>query len=191
MDGKEAIIAKIISDAEDRAREKTHAAEVYAVSTRENAEKWARTFSAEQEKLLDKDVNDMVARRKIVAELDVRKNILKAKQTILNEIFVSAEKKLCSADKKSYLKFVLKNIAESADDGDEVVLSCDGVLTEKDLTESAIFKARNLKIAKIRGNFVGGVMLIGKTCDKNLTFHEIVLSEKAEKASYLAKQLFG
>ena len=54
MEGKEAIIAKIISDAEKRAEDNVHVAEEYAVSVKEQAEEWAKNYSDEQEKSLKK-----------------------------------------------------------------------------------------------------------------------------------------
>lgn len=191
MEGKDAIIAKILSDAEKKAGDLIHDAEVYAVSVKEQAEEWAKNYSDEQEKILKTDARDVVERRKIVAELDVRKAVLLTKQQILDKIYARAEEKLCQVDKKTYLKIVLKKIEEFADEGDEVVLSCDGVLKDKDLTESAVFKAKKLSVAKIQGKFKGGVMLLGKTSDKDLTFHEIVSAEKEKTAHVLAKKLFG
>lgn len=191
MEGKEAIIAKIISDAETKAAENVHAAEQYAVSVREQAEAWEKSYSAEQEKILKTETAEIVERRKIVAGLDVRKVILKAKQDVLKDVYAVAEQKLCKVDKKSYLKLVLAKIDEYADIGDEVVLSCDGVLTEKDINESTVAKNKKLSVSKTQGKFRGGVMLLGKTCDKNLTFHEIIAAEKEKNAPVLAKKLFG
>ena len=191
MEGKEAIIAKIISDAEKKASEVIHDAEVYAVSVKEQAEDWAKNYSAEQEKVLKTDAKDIIERRKIVAELDVRKVVLQTKQQILDKIYARAEEKLCKVDKKTYLKLVLNKIEEFADEYDQVILSKDGVLSEKDLESSAVFTAKKLSVAKVQGGFIGGVMLVGKTSDKNLTFHEIISAEKEKTAHVLAKKLFG
>ena len=191
MDGKEAIIAKIIFDAEAKAAENIHAAEQYAVSVKEQASAWAKAYAAEQEKALRTEASEIVERRKIVAGLDVRKTILKTKQDVLKDIYARAEQKLCKIDKKSYLKLVLAKIEECADEGDEVLLSCDGVLNVKDITESAVAKAKKLGVSKKHGKFSGGVMLIGKTCDKDLTFHEIIAAEKDKNASSVAQKLFG
>ena len=191
MDGKEAIIAKIIESAEKKAQENVHAAEQYAVSVKEQATEWANAYSDAQEKVLQKETADIVERRKIVAGLDVRKVLLKAKQDVIDEIFARAEQKLCKVDKKTYLKLVLAKIGEFADEGDEVVLSCDGVISEKDVSESAVFKEKKLTVCKKQGKFYGGVMLIGKTCDKNLTFHDIVSAEKDKAAPTIAKEIFG
>lgn len=191
MEGKEAIIAKILSDAENKAQEIAHAAETYAVSVKEQAEEWAKNYSAEQEKGLKTETAEIIARRKIVAELDAKKVLLKAKQDVIDEIYLKAEKNLCKTDKKTYLAIVLQKIEEFADEGDEVVLSKDGVLTEKDVSESEVFKSKKLSISKTIGKFIGGVMLVGKVSDKNLTFHEIIFNEKEQNAPIIAKKLFG
>ena len=191
MDGKEAIIAKIISDAEKKADGNIRAAEEYAVYVKKMAETWAKDYSDAQEKGLKAEAEDVIARKKIVAELDVRKALLKTKQDILDEIYANAEKKLCKLDKKQYLAIVLSKIDEFADEGDEVVLSCDGVISEKDIAASEVFKNKKLSVSKKQGKFYGGVMLVGRICDKNLTFHEIVLAEKEKSAPIIAKKLFG
>lgn len=191
MDGKEAIIAKIIETAEKKAQENLQAAENYAVSVKAQAEEWAKSYSDAQEKALKNETAEIVARRKIVAGLDVRKVLLKAKQDVINDIYARAEQKLCKIGKKAYLNLVLAKIEEFADEGDQVVLSCDGVISEKDISDSAVFKNKKLAVSKTRGEFCGGVMLIGKTCDKNLTFHEIIVAEKEKTASLLAKEIFG
>lgn len=191
MEGKEAIIAKILADAEKKAQDILHAAETYAVSVKEQAETWAKNYSAEQEKGLKSETAEIVARRKIVAELDVKKVLLKAKQDVIDRIYDNAEKKLCKMDKKTYLSVVLAKIEEFADISDEVVLSMDGVLSEKDISDSEVFRRKKLSVSKTIGKFYGGVMLLGKVSDKNLTFHEMILAEKEKNAPKIAKKLFG
>ena len=191
MEGKEAIIAKILADAEKKAQDILHAAETYAVSVKEQAETWAKNYSAEQEKGLKSETVEIVARRKIVAELDVKKVLLKAKQDVIDRIYDNAEKKLCKMDKKTYLSVVLAKIEEFADISDEVVLSMDGVLSEKDISDSEVFRRKKLSVYKTIGNFYGGVMLLGKVSDKNLTFREMILAEKEKNAPKIAKKLFG
>ena len=191
MEGKEAIIAKIISDAEKIAEENVRAAEEDALYVKKMAESWAKEYSSAQEKSLKIETDDVIARKKIVAELDVKKALLKTKQDILDEIYLKAEQQLCKLGKKPYLSLVLSKIEEFADVGDEVVLSCDGVISEKDIADSEVAKSKKLSVAKKQGKFCGGVMLVGKICDKNLTFHEIVLAEKEKTAPLIAKQIFG
>ena len=191
MEGKEAIIAKILADAEKKAQDILHAAETYAVYVKEQAETWAKNYSAEQEKGLKSETEEIVARRKIVAELDVKKVLLKAKQDVIDRIYDNAEKKLCKMDKKTYLSVVLAKIEEFADISDEVVLSMDGVLSEKDISDSEVFRRKKLSVSKTIGKFYGGVMLLGKVSDKNLTFHEMILAEKEKNAPKIAKKLFG
>ena len=191
MDGKEAIINKIISDAEARSTEMIAAAEKYADEVKASAEEWAKDFSSAREIALKKEAEEIVERRKIVAALDVKKIILNAKRETLDKIYSEAEKKICAADKKTYLGFVLKEIAENAEIGDEVILSSDGVLTEKDIADSEIAKEKKIKVKKVLGDFIGGVYLVGKTSDKDLTFHEAVEREKERSLSIVADKVFS
>lgn len=190
MEGKEAIIAKILADAKAKSDENERVAKEYAANVKKSADAWAKEYSNAMEIKLKSEAEEIVTRKKIVADLDVKKHILKAKQDALGVAFLRAEEKLCSMDKNAYLKFVLSLIEANADEGDEVILSCDGVLTENDIIENDISKAKSLSVKKELGNFKGGVILVGKTCDKNLTFHEIVSIEKEKNISVYAKKIF-
>ena len=191
MDGKEAIIKKIISDAEQKAAEITAAADKYAEEVTSGAEEWAKNFTSARETALKKEAEEIVERRKIVAELDVKKIALKAKRETLDKIYAETEKRLCAVDKKTYLAFVLKMIAANAEEGDEIVLSSDGVLTESDVLNSAVAKEKKLTVKKTLGDFKGGVYLVGKTSDKDLTFHELTERKKEETLSETANKVFG
>ena len=48
----------------------------------------------------------------------------------------------------------------------------------------------NITVSEQLGDFVGGVMLIGKVCDKDLTFESVINSKKEELSSEVAKRLF-
>lgn len=191
MDGKDAIINKIISDAELKAEETVNSAEKYAEEVLKSAEEWAKNYTAVREDALKKDVDEIIARRKIVAELDVKKIVLNAKRETLDKIYAKAEELVAKSDKSAYLKLVIKAMEENAEDGDEVILSSDGVLTEKDITDSAVAKERKLTVKKTVGKFKGGVYLVGKTCDKDLTFHGMMQAVKERTLSETAKKVFG
>ena len=191
MEGKEAIIAKILSDANKKAEEVLSAADAYAVKVKEEADEWAKNYLAEQQSLLKEDCAEVVKRRNIGAELDVKKNILSAKQQVVDEVYALATEKLCALSKKDYLALVEKLLIRFADKGDSVVLSRDGVLTEKDVTALAVFGERELKTAKITGDFKGGVKLVGKTSDKDLSFSAVVAAEKQTTVRETAEKLFG
>lgn len=191
MDKQKAIIDKIIEDAETRAAEIISVANAEAEKSIAGGNSWAERYKSEQNAILNAANEDKVLRRKTVAELDVKKIVLKAKQDSIESVFDSAYKKLCSLNKAEYLSFVVKLIEKSAEEKDTVVLSSDGVISETDLTSFEVVKDKNLAVSAEKGDFVGGVMLVGKICDKDLTFKSIVNESKSEFVSEVSKELFG
>ncbi len=191
MEGKQSIIDKIIKDAEKKAENNVLGADTYALNLKEEAEEWAKRYSEEQEKTIAKAKAEIVERRKIVANMEVKKIVLRAKQRAIDEVFALVYKKLCDLKKPDYLKFVLKLAEGCCEAGDVIVLSNDGVLSEKDFENAAFYKAKGLSVQKERGDFIGGIKLIGKFCDKDLTFKGIVESKKEEYTFEVAQKLFG
>lgn len=191
MDKQKAIIDKIIEDAENRAAEIISVANAEAEKSIADGNSWAESYKSEQNAILSAANEDKVLRRKTVAELDVKKIVLKAKQDAIESVFDSAYNKLCALKKTDYLSFVVKLIEKYAEEKDTVVLSSDGVISETDLTSLEVVKDKKLTVSDVKGDFIGGVMFIGKICDKDLTFKSIVNESKSEFVSEVSKELFG
>ena len=187
----DAIIKRIISDAEKKARGLVDNAENTAAERKLEAESWAKEYAETQEKVLSRDVAEVVRRRLTVADLDVRKIILSAKQQVIGDVLGEVYDGLCSLKKADYLNLVEKCVEESADDGDEIVLSGDGVLSADDLKKLNVFSAKKLNVSKETGDFKGGVYLVGKVCDKDLTFKAIIENAKDEYVAEISERLFG
>lgn len=191
MDKQKAIIDKIIEDAETKAAEIISIANAEAEKSIADGNSWAERYKSEQNAILNAANEDKILRRKTVAELDVKKIVLKAKQDSIESVFDSAYNKLCALKKTDYLSFVVKLIEKYAEEKDTVVLSSDGVISETDLTSLEVVKDKNLTVSAEKGDFIGGVMLVGKICDKDLTFKSIVNESKSEFVSEVSKELFG
>lgn len=191
MDKQKAIIDKIIEDAETKAAEIISIANAEAEKSIADGNSWAERYKSEQNAILNAANEDKILRRKTVAELDVKKIVLKAKQDSIESVFDSAYNKLCALKKTDYLSFVVKLIEKYAEEKDTVVLSSDGVISETDLTSLEVVKDKNLTVSAEKGDFIGGVMFIGKICDKDLTFKSIVNESKSEFVSEVSKELFG
>ena len=189
MNGTEAIINKILSDAKEKAKS-IEDTSVYNHAMREKAHKdWAEEFLRAQRVQLKEECSQLIDRKVTLAGLDKRKLLLKTKQDLIDEVLNLAHEKMCKMKKDDYLAFVLKLIRESADDGDEIVLSKDGVLCERDF--KGTLNEKHLSISSERGDFVGGVILIGKNCDKDLTFRSILNEKKDYIVTETVKEIFG
>lgn len=190
MNENQAILEKIISDAND-----------YAQKTIEQAEKKAELMVEEQkreaEEMINKRVEEavhegetIVDRRRTIAVLDGKKNVLAAKQAIVSRVYELAEKKLCETSAEKYLLFVEKNIEKYAEEDDVIVLSENAPFAAERLLESSVCKQKGLKVEKT-GKFSGGVFIVGKKRDTDLTFNAIVADYADKHAGETAIELFG
>lgn len=191
MSGKEKIIATILSDAEAEAEEIKNAAEKKIADIRAEDERFAEQKEAEKHEEIAANDLSILSRSRLTAELDVRKAVLAKKQEKLSEAFNAAIENILS-DGEAYLSFIGGVLKQYAEEGDEVVVS----VKDKDrITPSFVEKCAkdsglNLTY-RADGKFSGGVMLEGKTCDKNLTIETIIGEYRKNNESRIAAILFG
>ncbi len=193
MDGQQKIIDKILSDA-------THDAGEMLSEALKKAEALVAAKQAEADAEYDLSVEEarkageeVVRRRLTVADLEVKKLLLSAKKQAVDEAFEESLKKLLALPKEEYAALVGSMIASAADDGDVVVIS----ENDKNVLTKAVFDKISAKIGKkltlsdTFGNFKGGVMLLGKGVDKNLTFESELALLRDEVEPEVAKIMFS
>lgn len=193
MDGQQKIIDKILSDA-------THDAGEMLSEALKKAEALVAAKQAEADAEYDLSVEEarkageeVVRRRLTVADLEVKKLLLSAKKQAVDEAFEESLKKLFALPKEEYVALVESMIASAADDGDVVVIS----ENDKNVLTKAVFDKISAKIGKkltlsdTFGNFRGGVMLLGKGVDKNLTFESELSLLRDEVEPEVAKIMFS
>lgn len=193
MDGQQKIIDKILSDAKHDAGEMLSEAlkKAEALVAAKQAEADAEyDLSVEEARKAGEEV---VRRRLTVADLEVKKLLLSAKKQAVDEAFEESLKKLLALPKEEYTVLVGSMIASAADDGDVVVIS----ENDKNVLTKAVFDKISAKIGKkltlsdTFGNFRGGVMLLGKGVDKNLTFESELALLRDEVEPEVAKIMFS
>ncbi len=193
MDGQQKIIDKILSDATHDAgemlSEALKKAEALVAAKRSEADA-EYDISVEEARKAGEEV---VRRRLTVADLEVKKLLLSAKKQAVDEAFEESLKKLLALPKEEYTALVESMIASAADDGDVVVIS----ENDKNILTKAVFDKISAKIGKkltlsdTFGNFRGGVMLLGKGVDKNLTFESELALLRDEVEPEVAKIMFS
>lgn len=190
MDGKEAIIEKIITEATQKAELLVSEANAYYNQKMSEAEEWGKTHIMEESAKADRDAIAIIERRKIVASIEGKKILLAKKRQLINTVFDNVYKSLCSMNKRDYLALVEKLLETYADEGDKVLLSTDGVIGIADVERLKVFIEKKLKIIDKRSTFIGGVKLVGEKCDKDISFKALVDSIKEENESVVSKMLF-
>lgn len=170
MNDKNAVIDKIISDAQAAADALRQDARQKAEKIVSAAQKAADAYRKEALSGGEERVALALERAKSVDALDSRRELSACKSALLDEVFALAAKAL-KEDKKAYKAYLTRVIKENAEDGDKVV-----ICKEDEKVVTAAFIASIAKSAKkkitpggARGEFAGGVVLSGDRYDKNLT----------------------
>ncbi len=192
MNNKEAIIQKIIDDAEAVAAANIGEANDTASQILGRAQRQVDKFIETNAQKADEKYADALKRSQVVSNLDVKKLVQGAKKKVIDKVFEESLEAI-KADKKRYLALLEGMILSCCEDGDEVVpaMGEDKLITKKFVSDLSKKSGKSLKKSESEGDFKGGVMLSGKNYDKNLTL-ELELSLIREKLeSKIDAILFG
>lgn len=188
MSGKEAIIEKILSDARAIVNSTLEEANIFCTDEISVAQNDVKVYREKNmaESYLERE--EIIRRKITVANLEVKKLVLQAKQELIGVAFTQAVDAIKN-DTVSYQKLVERMI-NMANDGDIVTFS----QLDKDLFDEKWLKAhtnKNVKINKDYGTFCGGVILEGKGSDKNMTLEVELDSVRNNHEPEIAATLFG
>ena len=189
---KEAIIEKILSDADVQARTTVEEAEKKADEILALAAEQCKSYLAKSKSETDRAVKEVAERAETVAELDARKMLLRAKSAVLDEVFALALEKARALDKATYKKIIV-GMLNFAENRDKVTVSAreKGIVTKKLVDDVAKAKGIKLTLNDKEGDFDGGIILTSDGIDKNFTLDvEFALLRDAAEAE-TAKKIFG
>ena len=189
MDGKEAIVGKILSDAEDRAKRLTAEAEARAEAMAAEADRAAAGRLAAGRRAAEKRAEEIAFRRETVAALENRKTLLAAKRGIIDEVLEQALALACAFPKERYLAVIERLLEAYAQEGDEVTLSSAAPFGERELTALRAFSANKLRFAGT-GSFEGGIRLENATCVKDLSFRALLEADRYGTEQEIAAAVF-
>ncbi len=190
MKGKEAIINRIITDSRKIANSTSEEGVQKAQEIINAAENDAKIYRTKNRQESEREREDIIKRRITVANLEVKKLLLKAKQEIIGKAFSQSIEQI-RKDKLKY-KDMLWGMLEYAEDGDKLILSENDkdIVKLKDVEEFCKKKGIKITINKEYGNFKGGLVLLGKSSDKNFTLEVELNSLRDEIEPEIASMLF-
>ena len=193
MSGKDAIINKILGDAKAQSEKILGEAKAKAEKSIGDAKAQSNMFiNSEIEKA--EASRPIIEQRKVaVANLEVRKIRLAAKQQVLDDTFKAAETDLNSLPEKEYKDLIFGMLRSAASDGDTVTVGKKdkGVLTAAFIAESSKKLGIKLKLDANYGDFSGGIILSGTNYDKNLTIDVELKTLREEIEPEIAQTIFG
>lgn len=199
MTGTEKIKAKILEDAEVRAGQILEQARAEAREIIDNALKEAEQKRADILRKGESDGREVYRRMMSEANLEGRKEVLKAKQDLVESAFSLAMDKLCKLSDQDYQKLLEDMAVEAAKDEDgEILLSeQDRNRVSKDFVKNInkriASSGKNGKLALSQDTIktVGGFVLRYDQMEINNTFEVIFEMLKPKLENDVVKILFS
>lgn len=188
MSGKEAIIEKILSDARAIVNSTLEEANIFSAEEISVAQNDVKVYREKNMAESYEEREEIIRRKITVANLEVKKLMLQAKQELLSVAFADTIAAV-KTDTLGYQKLV-EAMLTMANDGDIVTFS----QSDKDLFDVKWLKAHTSKAVTINknyGEFCGGVILEGSGSDKNMTLEVELDSVRNNHEPEIAGILFG
>lgn len=185
---KEAIIERILSDADAECEEILRLAREQAEARIAEANAQAEEELAETEREAAERAARIADGKAATARLDSAKILLSEKRRVLDEIYARALEELGRAEPSEKRALVARLLQTYAEEGDEVVLA-EGE-DEEAVRRLPVFSARSLTLAPERAAIGGGVILRGKRCDQDLSFAALLKADAEAYQAELAAKLF-
>lgn len=187
--GKEELVARILSDAEEESRAIIKEAE-------EKAEKVLSAASARAEELKNaakKETDEACAAirdgRQAAARLDAQKILLAEKRRVLDTVYERALASLVALDRAETLALTERLLEEYAQPGDEIVFARNYPCAEE-AANLPVVKERGLKIYPVRAELSGGFVLRGEISDTDLSYSALLSEDRERNQAELAAKLF-
>ena len=187
---EQAIVEKIIADAEQEAQaiiadaEKKAEATIAAATSRANKRKQGEKAAAQ------KKAESILEGKAATARLDCAKILLEEKRAVIDEVYARALKSLLNLSKADALHLISRLLEEFAEEGDEVVFA-DNFGYAPDAAKLDIVKQKKLKISAKKAKIDGGLLLVGKSCDKNLSYGALLAADREEYQAEIASLIFS
>lgn len=169
----------IVANAEKRRDEIVYKANVVALErqlqAQTNAEEYAKST-------LEKRLAD--------ARLESSKILLKEKRKAVDSVYALALQRLLALDKEECLTLYSSLLEKYAEKGDEVFLA-KNFAYEQELCALPILEKLGVTVSKTRIDIEGGMRLVGKLADKELSFTALLTADKDRNQAELARKLFN
>lgn len=187
MNGKENIIARILSDADDKANYIVEQAEAKRKQTVDGEREQADKDKAALQTKLAASQNERVANALANAKLDARKYKLQGKQRLVSLCYDKALAALKAMDEAQTTDFVKKILATYAEQGEQVFV---GSSQAKVVTQGLLDEiGKGLTLGGTTEN--DGILLVGEGYEKDLSYAKLVDYARDKTEAEVSAVLFG
>jgi len=182
------ITEKILIDAQKRADDILADAGHKAEEIHENTENLKHELAKEGEASLEKTLTENEKRVTSAALQETKLELERTKREMVDEVFSSALKHLCSLADKEYESFLVSLMEKIPKHISGVITAASGKIS---ITEKAVKSAGIDARVKEEGGFEGGFLFTGEKFEYNATFERIVEDTKGELEIEVARILFN
>jgi len=198
MAGVEKIKEKILQDAEIKANEILEKAGLQAKGIIEKANQKAVLRAKE---ISQKSAYEVSEKKRIInsiVELEMRKDILTAKQQAIDEVFDKVLLKMINFDNSKYEQVIFDMLMNSVESGEEeVIISEEGkkklspdFISKANKALEAVGKKGKLKISDETRNISGGFILTSQGVEVNNSFEAVIRLNRDEIEPKVAEIFF-
>ena len=187
---EQAIVEKIIADAKAEAQAIIADAKTKAEGTVAAANARADKRKQGEKAAAEKRAESILEGKAATARLDCAKILLGEKRAVIDEVYARALKSLIDLGKAEALHLVANLLEEYAEEGDEVMFA-ENFKYAPDASKLDIVKEKKLKISAKKANIVGGLLLVGKTSDKDLSYSALLAADREENQADIASKIFA
>lgn len=187
---KEAILERIISDAQAAADATVAEAEGRAAEIIAEAEARAARGRQGTSAIIAERSKAIADGKAAAARLDAAKVMLAAKRGVIDAVYARALEKLKALPQKDAVRLAEGLLLSYAEDGDELVFATNFAYKAQVL-KLAVVAEKNLKNSGKTADIDGGFILIGKNSDKDLSYGALLALDREERQAEIAAKLFS
>ncbi len=187
---KEAILERIISDAQAAADATVAEAEGRAAEIIAEAEARAARDRQGTSAIIAERSKAIADGKAAAARLDAAKVMLAAKRGVIDAVYSRALEKLKALPQKDAVRLAEGLLLSYAEDGDELVFATNFAYKAQVL-KLAVVAEKNLKNSGKTADIDGGFILIGKNSDKDLSYGALLALDREERQAEIAAKLFS
>ncbi len=198
MAGVEKIKEKILLDAEEKVREINDNASNQALKIINDAKELALYKSKTISEKASYDASDKKRIVNSMVELEMRKNILAAKQEVIEKVFQVAIERLNNMEASKYESIMTELILQTVKSGDEHIIMSKASIEKlsssfaERINEVLIKKGckGNLKLSEEEGSTYGGFIIRSSGIEINNSFESILRMNRDDLEPKIAELLF-
>ncbi|MDK2903247.1 MAG: V/A-type H+/Na+-transporting ATPase subunit [Clostridiales bacterium] len=199
MAGIDSIVRRIEDDARKNAEQKLDDARIEADDIIDAARKKAHDIESSILNKAESDAAEVKRRIHMAAQLRMRKDVLAAKQEMIDKAFEQALRRIEAMDAEDYRQYIRRWLLSSDINGDEEV-----IISESDAERitpefiasineelKAVGKPASMFVSDERRDMRGGFVLKRGSIEMNSSVEAVIHMKRDELESDIARVLFG